>query len=214
MKRVRISFLITIIVLLVGCNPAAPSREFRFTDYGMTDGTVEYIYLPSGWYFDSDNKVTIGTIEDTTLYALDPDERFVQPKKHWYQDMDYSFARRSDVILPDVMDENSKIVLNSIHRDSLYLSDQASAEFRLYSQKEGDAISQSLQSELLSDSKPIGTIWIWFPQIEGLKCRSEVMLYYYEENLYFWNMNRRVTMEVSHDTALYHEIIDWYLTQE
>lgn len=215
MKRVRMLFLITYIVLLVSCNLVAPSRKFRFTDYGMTDGIVEYIYLPSGWYFDYDDKTAIGRIENTILYALDSRERFVKAQKYWYEDMDRSIARRSDVTLPDRMDENNKIILNNhtLGGEMLILSDQASAEFRLYMEKEGDTISKALQSEIMSNTRPITTIWIWFPQIEGLKYRSNVELYYYKGNLYFENMNRKVIMEILHDTTLYQEIIDWHLTQ-
>lgn len=206
-KYYSVSILFLIIALFVGCKKSIPNKEFRFTDYGITDGVVEYDYLPSRWEVDDINKTPIGKIEDIVLYALDSDECFVQPQKQWYQDMDYSIARRSDVALPDVMDESSKIVLNSIYSDSLVLSDQASAEFRLYSQKDGDSISQSLHSELWSNSKPIGTVWFYFPQIEGLKYRSEVTLFFHQERLYF--IINSTVFDIPKDTALFQEISDW-----
>ena len=213
MKRTIIPFLMIIIMLFAGCSIMAPNRRFQFTEQGITDGTVEYNYLPKGWKFDSDLRIPIGRIKNTVLYALDPDERFVQPQKLWYEDMDYSISSRSDVTLPDVMDENSEIILiGDTAGSDLVLSGQACAEFRMYSQSEDDTISGPLRSEITSNSKPIATIWIRFPQIEGLMYRSELIIYYYQESLYFIELNG--SMEIPKDTAFYREVCDWLTSQD
>lgn len=216
MKRLfRITIVVCLLLLLIGCKAPAPNREFHYSDNGYSDGSVAYELLPQGWRFDSESKTCIGVIDDMRMYALDPEQRFIQPEKHWYQDVDFSIAKRSDIVLPDVMDENIEIVFygtNMKMKSHLNLSDQACEEFRAFYQMQEDLISESMQATITNETKPIATIWFLYPQIEGLRYSVQTSLYYYKSKLYMFDPIQHTSAEIPLDTILYREITDWLLS--
>ena len=177
----RLMIVACLISLFLGCKTPAPSRVFYFSNNGYSDGSTDYELLPEGWMFDSKSKTCIGTIDDMRMCALDQEQLFIQPEKHWYEDVDYTIAKRSDVVMPDVMDEDADIYFYRAQNGfstKLKLSLQACEEFRTFYQVQDDLISKSLQSAIWSETKPIATIWFLYPTIEGLRYGDQTNVFY------------------------------------
>ena len=208
----KLMIVACLISLFLGCKTPAPDRVFYFSNNGYSDGSTYYELLSEGWMFDSKTKTCIGTIDDMRMNALDKEQWFIQPEKHWYEDVDYTIAKRSDVVIPDVMDEDIEIFLYRTQNGfqaNLKLSPQACEEFRTLYQVQDDLIPKSLQSTIWTESKPIGTIWFFYPMIEGLRYGDQTNVFYFHSSLYMLDSTKHKSVEIPQDTVLYHEIVEW-----
>ena len=102
--KCMVFFLIFITVLLyLYIRHLRHPLTFTYIQNGMTNGEVEYIYMPDSWQYVGKYLYYMGRSEDgRPVYASDVDGTIIRKRKEWYSDMDYRALFRADRSYPDI----------------------------------------------------------------------------------------------------------------
>ena len=132
----RFALCLILMLAVVGCtqklafDEQANSRVFKIENEYMTDGVLEYRYLPRQWNYFGKYPYKIGTVQNgNTIYTSDKNGTVAQEAKSLLQDMEYRPWVLTSVELPDVPDETCGVRIAFFSGHSIFLSSEAHNEF-------------------------------------------------------------------------------------
>ena len=201
-----------LLILFVGC--MGQKRVFTYTQDGMTNGEVDYIYMPDEWHYEGKFLFYMGRTEDgRPVYAADREGTIIRKKKKWYSDMNYRALLRADCSYPDIFSQRCLISLCFPKKGSyVEMSEEGGKEFQevleqLYSGKKvtsAPKVFTTGEKKTIVDGAHVENAD--FPNLIYI-ANIEVVLI--DSRMYIWDQKNSY-IEIDSSSVLYDEIMAEY----